>query len=216
MLRKSEIQINPVATTAEACDFCNETAAISTPHFSRLTKHGPMTGLEPVNMAYRRLKYGMNSEAANRRSQRVSHSSTCRNAGGLNFRVRDGYGCSPPLWPPQRRPAESNRGEDHRRSFLLEYRSVARIYFPFRPGVRSPRPTRGWELDTYHNPQRTDGRPGFPDGLAVIVIDHRRRIHERTSTADRLRKSKVVARRQFSQECSGRSWWQTVVKSPSE
>ena len=28
-------------------------------------------------------------------SQRLSHSSTHRNAGGLNFRVRDGYGCFP-------------------------------------------------------------------------------------------------------------------------
>ena len=32
-------------------------------------------------------------EAANRISQRLSYSSTPRNAGGLNFRVRDGYGC---------------------------------------------------------------------------------------------------------------------------
>ena len=34
-------------------------------------------------------------EAANRVSQRLSYSSTHRNAGGLNFRVRDGYGCDP-------------------------------------------------------------------------------------------------------------------------
>jgi hypothetical protein len=34
-------------------------------------------------------------EAANRVSQRLSYSSTHRNAGGLNFRVRDGYGCNP-------------------------------------------------------------------------------------------------------------------------
>ena len=34
-------------------------------------------------------------EAANRISQRLAHSSTPRNAGGLNFRVRDGYGCRP-------------------------------------------------------------------------------------------------------------------------
>ena len=34
-------------------------------------------------------------EAANRVSQRLSYSSTRRNAGGLNFRVRDGYGCEP-------------------------------------------------------------------------------------------------------------------------
>ena len=34
-------------------------------------------------------------EAAKRVSQRLAHSSTCRNAGGLNFRVRDGYGCRP-------------------------------------------------------------------------------------------------------------------------
>ena len=33
--------------------------------------------------------------AANRISQRLSYSSTPRNAGGLNFRVRDGYGCDP-------------------------------------------------------------------------------------------------------------------------
>ena len=33
--------------------------------------------------------------AANRRSQRVSHSSSCRYAGGLIFRVRDGYGRIP-------------------------------------------------------------------------------------------------------------------------
>ena len=34
-------------------------------------------------------------QAANRVSQRLAHSSTHRNAGGLNFRVRDGYGCCP-------------------------------------------------------------------------------------------------------------------------
>ena len=34
-------------------------------------------------------------EAANRISQRLSHSSTRRNAGGLIFRVRDGYGSCP-------------------------------------------------------------------------------------------------------------------------
>ena len=34
-------------------------------------------------------------EAANRVSQRLSYSSTRRNAGGLNFRVRNGYGCCP-------------------------------------------------------------------------------------------------------------------------
>ena len=34
-------------------------------------------------------------QAANRVSQRLAHSSTHRNAGGLNFRVRDGYGCGP-------------------------------------------------------------------------------------------------------------------------
>ena len=33
--------------------------------------------------------------AANRRFQRLAYSSTHRNAGGLNFRVRDGYGCNP-------------------------------------------------------------------------------------------------------------------------
>ena len=33
--------------------------------------------------------------AANRISQRLSYSSTPRNAGGLNFRVRDGYGWNP-------------------------------------------------------------------------------------------------------------------------
>ena len=33
--------------------------------------------------------------AANQVSQRLSYSSTRRNAGGLNFRVRDGYGCNP-------------------------------------------------------------------------------------------------------------------------
>ena len=37
----------------------------------------------------------MNSEAANRVSQRLAHSSTPRYADGLNFRVRDGYGCHP-------------------------------------------------------------------------------------------------------------------------
>ena len=40
-------------------------------------------------------KAGMNGQAANRVSQRLSYSSTHRNAGGLNFRVRDGYGCFP-------------------------------------------------------------------------------------------------------------------------
>src|SRR6056297_2346627 len=34
-------------------------------------------------------------EAAKRVSQRVAHSSTHRNAGGLIFRVRDGYGRNP-------------------------------------------------------------------------------------------------------------------------
>ena len=38
---------------------------------------------------------GQRVEAANRVSQRLSYSSTRRNAGGLNFRVRDGYGCNP-------------------------------------------------------------------------------------------------------------------------
>ena len=37
----------------------------------------------------------MNGEAANRISQRVAHSSTGRYAGGLYFRVRDGYGWGP-------------------------------------------------------------------------------------------------------------------------
>ena len=37
----------------------------------------------------------MSGEAANRSFQRLAHSSTARNAGGLNFRVRDGYGCHP-------------------------------------------------------------------------------------------------------------------------
>jgi hypothetical protein len=37
----------------------------------------------------------MSGEAANRVSQRVAHSSRPRYAGGLNFRVRDGYGCLP-------------------------------------------------------------------------------------------------------------------------
>jgi hypothetical protein len=37
----------------------------------------------------------MNGEAANQDFQRVAHSSTLRYAGGLNVRVRDGYGCFP-------------------------------------------------------------------------------------------------------------------------
>ncbi len=37
----------------------------------------------------------MSGEAANQDSQRVAHSSTARYAGGLNVRVRDGYGCLP-------------------------------------------------------------------------------------------------------------------------
>ena len=37
----------------------------------------------------------MSGEAANHGSQRISHSSTAWNAGGLNFRVRNGYGCVP-------------------------------------------------------------------------------------------------------------------------
>ena len=37
----------------------------------------------------------MNGEAAIRIFQRFAHSSTPRNAGGLNFRVRNGYGCFP-------------------------------------------------------------------------------------------------------------------------
>ncbi len=40
-------------------------------------------------------KYEYEWWAANRGSQRLAHSSTDRYAGGLNFRVRDGYGCCP-------------------------------------------------------------------------------------------------------------------------
>ena len=35
----------------------------------------------------------MSGQAANDRSQRIAHSSSWPNAGGLHFRVRDGYGC---------------------------------------------------------------------------------------------------------------------------
>ena len=37
----------------------------------------------------------MSGEAATRGSQRLAHASTARDVGGLNFRVRDGYGCVP-------------------------------------------------------------------------------------------------------------------------
>lgn len=69
----------------------------------------------------RAVRSRMNGEAATRGSQRIAHSSTSRYAGGLNFRVRNGYGCFPtalaafmPTLGFEPRPSMSPRGDTER------------------------------------------------------------------------------------------------------